>query len=66
MTHTLPDLPRDLIDRGFKLIRLEKSGRLMAVSANRGGSVPSLDFQTVIKSARAIAQHCEQRERRSL
>lgn len=58
-----PELPRDLIDRGFRLI-VRDDGRMFAVSANRGCSLVYRDLPAVIKSARAIAHWCEQQEKR--
>lgn len=55
------DLPKDLIDRGFKLI-VQSDGRLFAVSPTRGCSLPSRDLTQVIRSARAIAAWIERRE----
>lgn len=56
-----PDLPRDLVSRGFRLI-VRDDGRMFAVSVNRGCSLVCRDMPAVVKSARAIAYWCEQQE----
>ena len=58
-----PELPQDLLDRGFKLI-VRGPGQMFAVSRNRGGTVTSDNLEAVITNARAIAAYIEWRERR--
>jgi len=59
------ELPRDLIDRGFVLIVLKNSQRLMAVSKQLGGSLASHDLAIVIRSARAMASWCAWQNKRN-
>lgn len=58
-----PELPRDLLTRGFRLI-VRDDGQMFAVSVNHGCSLVCRDLAAVIRSARAIAHWCEQQERR--
>lgn len=58
-----PELPRDLVSRGFRLI-VRDDGHMFAVSVNRGCSLVCRDLPAVIKSARSIAGWCEYMERR--
>lgn len=61
----LPDLPQDLLDYGFKLVWLKNTRRYMAVSMHYGGSFASRNMAVVIRSARAIAQWCEQQNEKN-
>jgi hypothetical protein len=56
------ELPKDLIDRGFKLI-IRAPDRMFAVSTNRGGTGTKSTIEEVIREARAIAGWCEWMDR---
>lgn len=56
-------LPKDLLDRGFKLI-VRAHDRMFAVSTNRGGTVTSATIEEVIADARAMANWCEWMDRK--
>lgn len=60
---TEPTLPKDLVERGFKLI-IRAPDRMFAVSTNRGGTVTSATIEEVITNARAIAAWCEWMDRK--
>ena len=56
-------LPKDLIDRGFRLI-VRSPTQMFAVSKNRGGTVTSATIEEVITNARAMAAWCEWMDRK--
>lgn len=60
---TPPELPPDLLDRGFKLI-VRAPGRLFAVSVSWGctGEKPALD--EVIREARSLISYFDWRNER--
>lgn len=56
MTEGPPTLPRDLTDRGWKLIA-RAPDRLFAVSVAWGGTVESAAIDQVIRNARAMTRY---------
>ena len=56
------ELPKDLIERGFKLI-VRAPDRMFAVSLNRGGTGTKATIEEVINEARSIAGYIEWYER---
>lgn len=58
-----PTLPKDLLDRGFKLI-VRAPDRMFAVSQSRGGTGTKATIGEVIREARAIAEWIEWMDQR--